>query len=204
MKIELKKLSINLRMSEETTMFIADLFINGIHAGTVENRGFGGPDNIRAKNEIGAQLIKKAKTYCEALPKQFIHIDEFMGEPAVNLPIDMTLELYIDEIVQKEVDKKEQERIKKQIQKKCEKAICWGNLNDEVYNFRSWSIPLTEVLKHPKGIEAIKIAISQIKAKMKEGEIIFNKNIPVSIMEELQIQERANRKGQSPVTTIKV
>jgi len=39
MKIELRKLKHATNLSEETNAFTADIYINGIHAGTADNRG---------------------------------------------------------------------------------------------------------------------------------------------------------------------
>ena len=44
MKIDLKKISHNERLSEETNAYSADLWIDGKKIGTVSNAGHGGPD----------------------------------------------------------------------------------------------------------------------------------------------------------------
>lgn len=46
MNITLKKLRIVERLSQETTCFTADVYVDGVKAGTAENHGQGGPTNI--------------------------------------------------------------------------------------------------------------------------------------------------------------
>lgn len=67
MKIELKNVKINLTFSEETTMFMADLFINGVLAGEANNDGRGGCTfySVRtydAKSELFFLIVKKKET----------------------------------------------------------------------------------------------------------------------------------------------
>lgn len=45
--IELKKITINIGMSEETNCYSADLYVDGLKAGTVGNHGHGGCDMVR-------------------------------------------------------------------------------------------------------------------------------------------------------------
>ena len=45
-KIELKKISVNARMSEETHCFSADLYVDGVRWGEISNRGHGGSDDF--------------------------------------------------------------------------------------------------------------------------------------------------------------
>jgi hypothetical protein len=83
MKIELKNVKINLTFSEETTMFMADLVINGVLAGEANNDGRGGCTfySVRtydakkrtflsdSEKERNKELLKQAEAYCLSLPK---------------------------------------------------------------------------------------------------------------------------------------
>lgn len=44
MKIELKKISYNARLSEETSAYAAQVWVDGVHIADVSNHGTGGPD----------------------------------------------------------------------------------------------------------------------------------------------------------------
>ncbi len=64
MKIELKRLSVYARMSEETIAFSADLWVDGVKAGTAENNGKGGSNMLRVPRSIE----KAIEDYCKTLP----------------------------------------------------------------------------------------------------------------------------------------
>jgi len=46
MKIELRRFTTNARLSQETTAFVADVWVNGKKAGHAENGGHGGNTNV--------------------------------------------------------------------------------------------------------------------------------------------------------------
>jgi len=64
MKIELKRVTYNSRLSEETAAFAADLWINGKKRGDVLNDGHGGPDRIHPYT-----LAQEIEAYAATLPK---------------------------------------------------------------------------------------------------------------------------------------
>ena len=110
MKIILKKLKINLEFSEETIMFKADLYINNKNAGQVENDGRGGCTYISYQED--SNLIQVAREYCDTLPKR-----KYDSIP--DKEFEITLEDFIDELV----DKKIKETEDKKMDKLCEKNI---------------------------------------------------------------------------------
>jgi hypothetical protein len=61
MKIELRRVSYFARLSQETSAYAADIWIDGKKRGTVENAGQGGPDNIHPR-ELEDELNAYAKT----------------------------------------------------------------------------------------------------------------------------------------------
>jgi len=61
MKIELKRISHNARLSEETYAFTADVWIDGVKAGEVQNAGHGGPDQWHPR-EVEARIDAYAAT----------------------------------------------------------------------------------------------------------------------------------------------
>jgi hypothetical protein len=89
MKIELKNLKINLEFSEETIMFKADVYVDGVETAYANNDGHGGCTNYHPY-EGKRELLKKAERYAESLPSTF---HEFGGK---KLEIKSNLEWVID------------------------------------------------------------------------------------------------------------
>lgn len=66
MKIELKRLSVNQRLSEETHNFVADLWVDGRKIGQISNGGYGGPDEFHGDQAA----YDRADAWCKAnLPR---------------------------------------------------------------------------------------------------------------------------------------
>ena len=173
MKIELKNIKINLTFSEETTMFMADLVINGVVVGEANNDGRGGctfydaksynvkkqeflPDAERKRNR---ELIQQAEAYCLSLPK--VRVEEY------NFEFDMNLTHFIDDLVTAELEKKEQ----KKLEKKMIDAILWGRPNGHSYTLVKFKMPLSKIpLMQLQGV------VNKYKTELKEGEQFLNTN----------------------------
>ena len=56
MRVELKCVRLNQRLSEETNCFSADLWCDGVNVGEVTNRGMGGPNEYRARVGMVSKL----------------------------------------------------------------------------------------------------------------------------------------------------
>ncbi len=180
MKIELKKLKVNLAFSEETTMFQSELAINGIIVGNAYNDGRGGctfysayryglSDEEIRRNE---ELIKKAEDYCKSLPKEKV---DFGNGKIVEF--EQTLESVIDNLVLE----KEKEKDNKKRKKLCESNIVYGFENGISYKYIGFKSKqkLSEIAKTENGKKAIQQLIDRVKGEMKKGEIIFNDNLSV-------------------------
>lgn len=174
MKIELKNVKINLTFSEETTMFKADLVINGVLAGEASNDGRGGctfysaitynakkqaflSDSERERNK---ELIKQAEAFCRSLPK--VRVEEYDFE------YDMNLEHFIDDLVNEELDKKE----KKKFEKKMVDSIMWGKPNGNSYSQVKFKIPLAKV-----PTAKLQEVVDKYKKEFKQGEEFLNTNL---------------------------
>ena len=175
MKIELKNIKINLTFSEETTMFRADLAINGVIVGEAENDGRGGctfysaksydvkkqaflPDEIRQQYR---NTIKQAEEFCSSLPKE--KYDYGLGE----MELAQSLESVIDDLVTAELEKKEQ----KKLEKKMLDAILWGKPNGHSYTQVKFKMPLSKIpLMQLQGV------VNKYKTELKEGEQFLNTN----------------------------
>ncbi len=72
MNIELKKISHNARLSQETAAYAAEIWVNGVRRGTVDNSGQGGPDNVQPHS-----LAVELEAYAKTLPKVSLYGEEF-------------------------------------------------------------------------------------------------------------------------------
>jgi hypothetical protein len=175
MKIELKKIAFYERMSEETNAFTADVYVNGIKTGYAKNDGQGGSTFIHAY-EGKNLLLHEAESYAEALPPIQVTFANHTH------PIKMTLDLLVDNLLEEHINKKENEKFLKKREKACLTNIVFGVENGTSYKSMGWkNITIEQLLKIPRGVEAIKNAIVKVKSELKEGEKIFNKNIPIEL-----------------------
>jgi hypothetical protein len=164
-KIELKKLQIFERMSEETTAFAAEIYVNGINVGYAKNDGHGGSTYYHS-HEGKRDILSIAESYCvnNLPPKRY---------PASNgmraFEIKMNLEHFIDGLVEDELLKKE----RKKIEKKFTNHIIWGVPNGNTYNqvkFKRAFIPQDRA-------HLQKYIDEQVKPQLFDGEQILNTNL---------------------------
>lgn len=72
MNVNLKKLSIYERMSEETTAFVADVYVDGKKVGYAQNDGHGGETMINWERAIGSDRIKEIEAELKkAVPAEY-------------------------------------------------------------------------------------------------------------------------------------
>ena len=134
MKIELKNIKINLTFSEETIMFMADVYVNGKKTAYANNDGRGGCtfyNSYHAPNND--EDLRQAEAFCKALPK--VRVEEYDFE------YDMNLEHFIDNLIEDEMKKKEQ----KKLEKKMVDTIMWGIPNGNCYVQLKFKVPLAKV-----------------------------------------------------------
>jgi hypothetical protein len=105
MKIELKKISFNERMSEETNCFVADLYINGKKVGYVKNDGRGGCTDYYGDSPENNQLIREAEAYYKTLPMAKCEEYNFDYQPTLEGAIDEQFELYLKAKEEKKMSK---------------------------------------------------------------------------------------------------
>lgn len=167
MKIELKKLKIAEHMSEETTAFTAEIYVNGVNAGYAKNDGHGGSTFYHCNpDEKSRNLIKNAEQHCLTLPSQTFE----MGGGRSPLVIPMNLENFIDELVEAELKKKDQ----KKLEKKMINHIMWGVPNSSSYIQVKLPMPVSS---YP--LPVLQEAIDRYKNGFKTGEQFLNTNLEV-------------------------
>ncbi len=166
MKIELKRISFNERMSEETNCFVADLHINGKKVGYCKNDGHGGCTDIHGDSKSDYQVIAEAEAYCKTLPK--VKSGTFEWEQDLEWVVNMLLEDHLKA--------KFELKAKKKFEKLQLNSILWGVPNSGRYTRLPYSVPLSHVAKvQPQKLQE---KINQIKEAYCGGDIvILNTNL---------------------------
>jgi hypothetical protein len=161
MKIELKKISFNERMSQETNCFIADLYINGKKVGECENEGHGGCTNYHGDSKENNKLIAEAEAYYKSLPKVKDVEHNFTYQPTLENAIDDQFEAYL------------KVRAEKKMAKQMVDAILFGVPNGYSYTRLKFTKPLASFLTFQ-----LQVKVDEVKKKYcKDGVQILNTNL---------------------------
>lgn len=116
MKVELRKVSINKRLSQETTCFSADIWIDGKKVGEAANRGHGGPNEIYIKDKA---VYDAFNAFCLS---QSPHKSQY-GD------LDMDMDFYISLLLEKVVERQTLKR---------RKGTTFFRLKNEKYQTGEW------------------------------------------------------------------
>jgi hypothetical protein len=110
MIIELRRFTTNARLSQETTAFAADVWVDGKMAGHAENDGHGGATNVRLDPSVRDTVEAHGKTLVPAEYKSFTSGAEWV----------------VDQLVEAEIQKREDKKFAKRIASADakEKAMC--------------------------------------------------------------------------------
>lgn len=106
MNIELRRVTFNERMSEETNCFAADLWINGAKVGTCQNRGQGGPTDYWIENATTREAFE---AYAKSLPARVS--EEFKNPDGTPFSYPMDGEALIDDLFSEWLKEREAKRI---------------------------------------------------------------------------------------------
>ena len=166
MKLELKNIKVNLAFSQETTMFQADIYANGKKIGYASNDGHGGSTWYnRYPNQ--EQALKEAEAYAKTLPSDFYEFGDEKRE------MKMNLEHWIDKQIDAYVTAKESAKIEKKLAKKMETHVVIKRANGTHSEFGYGAKFKIKDLTHDMLVR-LKEAV---KASLREGDVILNKNI---------------------------
>lgn len=180
MQIELRNIKVAEHLSEETSAFTANLYINNKKIAFVKNGGHGGSTDYQLYNQEDAPTLRQAEEYCKSLPPAVYPDSIIDGKP---LTIPMDLENYIDYLLNTHLQKKDLEKFHKKMAKHQENSILLG-IPDKQYRRLQFSKPISEMLRFENGAEAIKNAIQEkIIPNLKEEETILNTNLPSYMMQ---------------------
>lgn len=179
MQIELKNIMVAEHMSEETTAFTANLYINNKKIAFVKNDGRGGCTNYQLYEQADRSLLHQAEEYCKKLPPIVFPSALPEGKP-FELPMD--LENFIDDLLDKHLQKKDLEKFHKKMAKHQEDSILFG-IPDKQYEGLRFKRPIAEILQFERGVQILKDTIrDKILPKLKEGETILNTNLPEELL----------------------
>lgn len=167
MKIELKKFYSNERFSEETNCFQSELYLNGKKVGYCSNDGKGGPTSYHGIEHYWSEDIKRMEEYCKTLPP-IVYTKEKDG---MDFTINMTLEHYIDNLVQEQLDKKE----KKKKEKDMLKGLVYSKSRWGYYSIGWKGHTIETLLQSQTGRIVLK---KKIKELQEQGYKIENTNLP--------------------------
>jgi hypothetical protein len=168
MKIELKKIRVYERMSEETTAFTADVHINGKNVGTAENGGKGGETQLNfyhVKDSPLRKLCDEAEAWAKTLPDRVI--TDFKEPFSIKVDLTLLIDEQVEEFLkQKEIAKREKAGLKQ---------IQWGKQGGCVYNVISWKgLTLADLVKRPNGLQTLQSTVNRVKKEMPAGEQFLN------------------------------
>lgn len=158
-KIELRNIKINEAFSQETTMFNADIYVDGIKVASAHNSGHGGATHYIPYDGKSTQL-QELENYCLSLPKGF--------SEELDFEYDMNLESFIDNLVYAELLKRDA----KKLEKKMVNRILFGNKNKKgSYYEIKFSVPLAQIPK-----EHLQKSVDKYKAQLTADQIFWNTN----------------------------
>ena len=185
MKIELKNLEVNLRFSEETTMFQADIYVEGKKVAYAQNDGRGGESyyHVYARPESEYQsnlkIVEQAELYCAALPDDTFTYDH-NGETKT-IELKRSLRYVVDELVEKSIQDKETKKFQKKLQKDMENYICYTQHPETLESYgivgakKKDQFSLQQIANNPRIKAAVREHVRGLKLK---GYTILNQNCP--------------------------
>lgn len=132
MNIELKNVSIDKQLSEETICFAASVYVDGVKVGDASNRGQGGPTDVWFSDE---GVEKKVQAYVATLPKGKLET----GDGKV-IEYELGIDGLIDRLVAKEDEKREFRRW-------CKKKLVFRLKGDRDGEYRTLTSPYSPEAK---------------------------------------------------------
>lgn len=169
MKIELKKLKVAEHLSEETTAYTADVYIDGKCVGYAKNNGQGGETDIYCNHPSDSPLhglLNQAIEWAKTQPPY----SEGGGNP-LPMTLDFYLDLMVYDVLIAKAEAKEQARMKKLQMKEIQVGV------PDSGRWRAWSwkkMTLEQLAFNPSGKAAVQSRIDILKRDMKAGEVIIN------------------------------
>lgn len=171
MKIELKNIKHFHALTDETNAFAAKLYVNDVLVAECSDTGKGGCIDIHVVKGRES-LLNEAKEYTKSLPSLKTEFD---------FDLEMDLELFISQLVSADIVERE---YKKSVKKLEPNNIVFGkNQKELAYTWftsrGNKKVPIASMLSTP---QTRKLLSERIAKLVKEGNQIFNTNIPEELL----------------------
>lgn len=163
MKLELKNVKINNKLSFESMWYTASLYVDDIKVGTCKNEGVGGETEINIFKKY-RNMIDDIKEYCRENPVKMKYRGKVVGNSSLHSKVDYML---FEHIFQKDLEKYQKDSL----------ILREINTEDDYFVFHTtckFCQPIKSLMKTLKGKLIIKSAITAMK---KDGYDIMNTNI---------------------------
>lgn len=161
MNVELRNVSFNERMSEETNAFVADVYVDGKKVGYAKNDGRGGDTWVQPYPETRTKFGE-----CERWLETQSKIN--IGSETDPYMIKCNMESMVDSLFEQWLKDKEV----KKFEKKMETRLMWGVPNGMSYKEVNFKKPLNTVDRI-----LLQRYIDKFKKEFKEGEKFLNTNL---------------------------
>lgn len=139
MKIELKRISYNARLSQETAAFAADVYVDGKKAGSAENSGHGGNTNVHL-HLLSAEERAKVEAWCNAQPPHVYPASGDMKEFSVPYNLEQAVDNFLYDWLEK------RDTIA-QYKRWCKKSLVFRLKGDEKDKWRTLKGPYSQAAK---------------------------------------------------------
>jgi hypothetical protein len=162
--LELKNVNINLKFSQETIQYRANLYVNNTKVAYFENDGFGSCTNVLTERKKEAlDLFDAANEYVKIIKD---------AESNKKFKYDITN--WVDEQIIDILNKKLDDKNNKKLLRDMQKGIVFGDKNR--YKIISWkNSTIKQLLEDTQHKNLIR---EKVQMLLKNGENILNTNIP--------------------------
>lgn len=167
MKIELRKVTYNARLSEETSAYAAQVWADDVHVCDVSNHGTGGADEQHPVKGKTSADVEALNDYCKKnFPVMVCNFNDETGKPAT---IEHDLEMHCGDLLNEWL-------VAKDLKKQLSKRVLWSE-GGKIWNCKIPTGPADQVERW-KGL-----------VRQKHGVTIFLNEMPFE--EALQIFRKA-------------
>jgi hypothetical protein len=166
--VTLKK--VKLGFGHDLAGAFAEFYLDGKKMGYYNDDGHGGESDIVYDSPAHQKKFENFLAKNNVAQIMFENGWEFMKDVC---RIDFHCQT--DEVVNAAINFKEEEKLEKKVQKDCEKGIYYKSGSS--YKGIAFKLPLKAVLLHKGGREIIQQEYDKMKAVLKDGEYIVNKNL---------------------------
>jgi len=178
-KEELKKISrvtikkLKTGFGHDLGGYYCDVYLDNKKVGYVNDDGWGGPVDVTYEND---DVKLNFETYLTSIGVAEIMYNKFGWDFYESVDkIDLSSQGIA--VVEIAIDIKEIAKAEKKINKLCLSNIVYGTPTN--YSYIGWKkVTLAVIVAHPKlGVKALQELYNETKSKLKDGEVIFNKNL---------------------------